>query len=97
MRRAFLYAAIALIPCAAECDDIAVKVTVRELLTRPQHYDGRRVDVTGYYRCDHTHASDLWPDAATGKQHLDSDLSIYIDPASWDPQLHPKQSKSMDP
>ena len=61
-------------------------------------YHGRRVDVTGYYVCDHNHASDLWSDAATAEHQSDTEPSLYIDPATWDSQLHPKQSKNiLDP
>ena len=85
MTRVVLCTLIVMTPWYAECDDTPVKATVRELLTHQQQYDGRRVDVTGYYRCDNTHASDLWPDAATGKQHLDGEPRLYIDPAAFTP------------
>src|SRR5438128_2165325 len=53
-----------------------LKVSVRQLLAHPHDYDGRRVDVTGYY--------------IAGMED-----SIYIDPAIWDPQLHPRKPKDL--
>ena len=71
-----------------------LKVTVRQLLAHPTDYDHRVVDVSGYYLCGE-HESDLWPDARTVKHSGGLELSVYIDPVTWDPRFHPKRSKDI--
>ena len=58
-----------------------VEVTVEQLLAKPENFNGRRVDVTGYYRAG-MEDSYLF---ASKRTRGNIDNAIYIDPILWDP------------
>ena len=94
MKHALNYAALLLLPTGLIAGDAPTKVTVDQLLTHPQTYDGRQVDVSGYYTIS-MEDSDLWPDAQTAKRARGLEGSIYIDPLVWDPSYRGRRSKDV--
>lgn len=64
------------------------KVTVQQLLAHPKKYDGRRVDVTGYYTAG-MEDSQLWPSASVARRGRLFKDSVYIDASVYGPPKPP--------
>ncbi len=96
MKRHLVVAILSLVAVLSVAAEAPLKVTVRQLLANPRHYDHRVVDVSGYYVCG-MEDSDLWPNRGTAKRSRLED-SVYIDPVTWDPRFHPHRSRDiLDP
>ena len=72
----------------------AQTLTVDELLQSQRQFEGRRVSVTGYYRCDwdgHTPITTLFADRAAA-EHFDLSRAIWV---SADPDVESPLCKAL--
>ena len=75
-------------------DPPPVKVTVAQLLATPEKFDGKRVDVTGYYRGGLEERS-LLADAQAAQEKWTTTNSIWLECAFWLPMRSPLPRDSM--
>src|SRR5262249_2827716 len=84
----FTLMCLAVLMVAAE--QPAEKVTVAQLLSTPEKFIGKRVDVIGYYRLQDEDSS-LLADERAAAQPWTPDNCIGIDFEIWDPRFHHKR------
>jgi hypothetical protein len=81
----FAFFAVAVACAAAEQP---LRVTVQQVIANPRKFDGKRVDVTGYYRAS-LEDSSLFVSSAAARHANTHDNCIWLEPDIWDPRIHP--------
>ena len=89
MARTVLFFTLACLPVIMlAAEQPAEKVSVAQLLSTPEKFVGKRVDVTGYYRLQNEDSS-LLADERAAAQPWSTDNCVWIDLEIWDPRYNP--------
>jgi hypothetical protein len=89
MRLACSFTFLSVVVASAVADH-ALHVTVQHLVANPRKFDGKRVDVTGYYRAS-LEDSSLFVSPAVARQANTHDHCIWLEPDIWDPRIYPRR------